>query len=78
MVLHGIVLLASARGLYLARHLPTLLIVLNLIQVTESISGSVVPLPMFHEKFDTLEGLFKAIGTVWKSLRKYLKFIHVL
>ena len=26
MVLHGIVLLASARGLYLARHLPTLLV----------------------------------------------------
>ena len=26
MVLHGIVLLASARGLYLARHLPTLYI----------------------------------------------------
>ena len=54
------------------------MLLLNLIQVTESISGSVVPLAMFHEKFDTLEGLFKAIGTVWKSLRKYLKFIHVL
>ena len=38
MVLHGIVLLALARGLYLARHLPTLLLsLLSIIIITAAI-----------------------------------------
>ena len=42
-MLHGIVLLASARGLYLARHLPTLYIIcINIINIINYININIL------------------------------------